>query len=276
MKIKHIIFSFVIISACRTNVEKSDDQSTVFEVDTTLNAIFDSANVEGSILIFDSKAKRYISNNYDRAKTGFLPASTFKIPNTLIGLETGIIKPGDKIFKWDGEPRRLKTWESDMDIRQAFKTSCVPCYQELARKVGVERMRQMLEKFNYGNMVFDSSSIDLFWLEGESKITQFQQINFLKRFYFNELPVKDSTNYYMRQIMFEEEVGGCKVSSKTGWAIRNEQNIGWYVGFLEKQNEVYFFAVNLQPNDDFNMDMFGMIRKQIAYKSFIKLGIMNE
>ena len=109
-------------------------------------------------------------------KLARLPASTFKIVNTIVGLETGIIISDTSLFLWDGRARRLKQWDKNLTLAQAFKVSCVPCYQELARGVGYDRMKLKMESFKYGEMVFDTSSIDRFWLEGESKISQFGQI----------------------------------------------------------------------------------------------------
>ncbi len=275
MKLNYLIVLLAIISACQQKQEKKVVKNFIYEVDTTLNVIFDSANVEGSILILDYKSMKFISNNFERAKTGFLPASTFKIPNTIIGLETRVVNTNEVIFKWDGQPRRIEAWEKDMDLKQAFRSSCVPCYQELARKVGATRMKMMLEKLIYGNMKVDSSNIDIFWLEGESKISQMEQVDFLERFYFKKLPISDSTHQLMKNILIEEEGQGYVLSAKTGWAIRNDNNIGWYVGYIEKSGEVYFFAVNIEPRQSFNMDMFPMIRKQITLKSLDKLGIIN-
>ncbi|MFT6938341.1 MAG: beta-lactamase class D, partial [Saprospiraceae bacterium] len=157
----------------------------------TFQMIVDSNQVSGSILIYDSKNDTYYSNDFERAATEFLPASTFKVTNSIIGLETGVLKDRNHLFKWDGEPRRLKNWEADLTLAEAYKASCVPCYQEVARTIGTERMNEYLKKLDYGNMEIADSMIDIFWLEGEFKISQKQQIDFLKRFYNKELPISD-------------------------------------------------------------------------------------
>lgn len=69
-------------------------------------------------------------------------------------------------------------------LKMLLEFSCVPCYQEIARKIGTIKMKEYLEKFEYKNMIFDSLTIDNFWLEGNSKISQKQQIDFLRKFYF--------------------------------------------------------------------------------------------
>lgn len=230
--------------------------------------ILDSANVSGSILIFDPARNVYYSNDFGRFEIGHLPASTFKIPNSIIALETGVIENDSTVINWDGEKRRRGDWEKDLSFQDAFHVSCVPCYQEIARKIGVERMKEYLEKLDYGNMIVDSANIDLFWLEGESKISQFEQIDFLYRFYKSLLPVSKRTEDVMKRLMFIEETDGWKLSGKTGWSIRNGNNNGWFVGYLEKGGEVYFIATNIDPRTEFNMDLFPVIRKEISMKAF--------
>ena len=188
--------------------------------------ILDSLKVNGSILIFDVRNKTYYSNNFSWAKTGIIPASTFKIPNSIIALETGIIKNDSSIFKWNGEKRRLKKWEEDLTFKKAFQVSCVPCYQEIARKIGVKRMKSYLKKLNYNGMVFDTLTIDDFWLQGKSKFSQMQQIDFLERLYLSKLPISKRNENIMKDIMQIEKTEGYVLSGKSGWGMRNEINNG--------------------------------------------------
>jgi beta-lactamase class D len=237
--------------------------------------ILDSANVVGSVLVYDPQTNIAYSNDFKRCDKGYLPASTFKIPNSIIALETGVVENDSTLFKWNGEKRRLPVWEQDLIFKDAFQVSCVPCYQEIARKVGVQRMKQWLDTLNYGNMVVDSATIDLFWLEGDSKITMNQQLDFLQRLYNGELPIKERTLEIMKRLMLTEANDSWKFSGKTGWAIRNGNNIGWFVGYLEKGNNVYFVVTNIEPNESFNMDFFPKIRTQISLGAFRKLRLID-
>jgi beta-lactamase class D len=230
-------------------------------------AILDSAGVEGVILVFDSNANSFYSNDFEKCSLGHLPASTFKIPNSIIALETGVIDSDSTLIPWDGQPRRLPQWEKDLYFREAFHVSCVPCYQEIARKIGVQRMQENLEKLGYGDMVVDSSTIDLFWLEGESMISPFQQVDFLRRFFRAELPISSRTYSIMKRLMVIEESDSARLSGKTGWSIRNGNNNGWFVGYLETGGNVVFIATNIDPKAEFNMDMFAVIRKEISMKA---------
>ncbi len=278
---KHLaLFALLsILLSCSQPVQKpkaaANDTWRTEVVRPDFRQILDSANVESSVLVYDLQSDTAYSNDFTRCDMGFLPASTFKIPNSIIALETGLVEDDSTLFKWDGEKRRLPVWEQDLIFRDAFQFSCVPCYQEIARKIGVERMKEYLAKLNYGNMVVDSATIDLFWLEGESTITMNQQLDFLKRFYYSELHISERTYEIMKRLMLIESNDSWKFSGKTGWAIRNGNNIGWFVGYLEKGNKVYFIITNIEPNEAFNMDLFPKIRTQISLGAFRKLGLIE-
>lgn len=237
----------------------------------TFQMIVDSNQVSGSILIYDSKNDTYYSNDFERAATEFLPASTFKVTNSMIGLETGVLKDSNHLFKWDGEPRRLKNWEADLTLAEAYKASCVPCYQEVARTIGTERMNEYLKKLDYGNMEIADSMIDIFWLEGEFKISQKQQIDFLKRFYNKELPISDRTFDIMRKLMVLDENENYTLSGKTGWAILNDNNIGWFIGFVEKGDNVYYMATNVTSLNQNETGNFAQVRLQIGLEALKSL-----
>lgn len=226
-------------------------------------------------MIYDLEKETYYSNDFKWTKIGNLPASTFKITNSIIALETGVVKDDSTLFKWDGKKRWLKSWEQDLIFKDAFHFSCVPCYQDVARRIGANRMNEYLDKLDYGNMIVDSSNIDIFWLEGDSRITQFQQINFLKRFFESKLPISKRTEKRMKKLMVIEENKNYKLSGKTGWSVRNGNNNGWFVGYIEIESKIYFFATNLSPKESFNMEMFSMIRKEITLKAFKKLNIIK-
>ena len=240
-----------------------------------LQQLLDGTAVSGAILIYDAQDDVFHSNNFSWCEKGFLPASTFKVPNTIIALETAIAENENTLFSWDGQPRRMPVWEQDMNLREAFHYSCVPCYQEIARRVGPERMNEWLAKLNYGKMLVSPEKIDLFWLEGDSRITPFEQLDFLLRYYFKELPISEQTYNIMKSLMVIESHDDWTLSGKTGWAIREGNNTGWFVGYLEKGNEVFFIATCIEPTEDFNMDMFNIIRRQISMEALRVMGIIK-
>lgn len=235
--------------------------------------LLDTAQVEGVLLIYARKQAQYYTNDYARAKQGQLPASTFKIPHSIIALETGVVPDTSTLFRWDGRPRFLKVWEQDMTFREAFHRSCVPCYQEVARAVGLKRMRAQLGRLDYGTMQVDSLNLDRFWLAGRSQISPMEQIDFLRRLYRAELPIGERTNALIRKMIVMETEKGYRLSGKTGWSIRGEENNGWFVGYLETAGETYFFATNISPLPGFPMARFAALRKELTYQALTHLGV---
>jgi len=232
-------------------------------------------NVRGSILIYDLNNKTYYSNDYDWAKSGRIPASTFKIPHSLIALELGITKNEASVFRWDGEKRAYKLWQQDLTFKQAFHYSCVPCYQEIARKVGTRDMNTFMKEFNYGTMDIHNNNIDEFWLVGESKINQYEQIDFLKRLYLSHLPISMRTDQLFKQLFIVKQTTDYILRAKTGLAVKNGNYNTWYVGYIEKAQNVYFFATNISPKGSEHKSLVKK-RKGITIKAMEQLHFLSR
>ena len=248
-----------------------DSEKLKFVHRSEFQDLLDSADVVGSILIYDTKNEVYYSNDFEWAKKGYLPASTYKIPNSIIGLETGEIESDQTIFKWDGEEKWLKAWEQDLVLRDAFQFSCLPCYQELARKIGPDRMKDHVARLKYGQMDINTNTTDNFWVLGNSRITQLEQIDFLRRLYNHELPISERTESIMKDIMFVEDVKDDKLYAKTGLSNVNDAYNGWYVGYLAGPNNTYFFATNVEPGEAFDFNTFVQQRIKVTKKAFALL-----
>jgi beta-lactamase class D len=228
-----------------------------------LQTIFDKHGLRGTMIIVDPSKGAPFGHNPALWDSGYLPASTFKIPNSLIALETGVTDT-NYIFRWDGKKRRLPQWEQDLTLKQAFAVSCVPCFQEVARKIGPERMKEYLAKLNYGNMDVTLENIDLFWLEGNSRISPRQQVDFLRRLNEGTLPVSRGTMAIMNDIMTNERTGDFTLRGKTGWAIRNGNNYGWFVGWLETAGRTIYLATLVEPKDQKKVTDFATARKTVT------------
>lgn len=271
-----IILCFACIDKKKETVkEHKSDTIEIRHQSQEFQSILDYADVKGSILIYDFQKNMYHSNDFAWANTGKLPASTFKIANSIIALETGVVENDSTLFKWNGQQRGLKVWEQDLIFREAFHLSCVPCYQDVARRIGSERMNYYLSKLEYGNMNVDSVNVDMFWLEGKSKISQFQQIDFLKRFYEKKLLISSRTQSLMKGLMVIQENEDYKLSGKTGWSIRDGNNNGWFVGFVETEKGTYFFTANVEPVGEFNQNSFIKARKEVVHKALEQLEIID-
>lgn len=210
---------------------------------------FQDLGIEGSILIYDLNRDRTYQHNPDRNAKPFLPASTFKILNSLIALETGVIENELSILTWDGVERTIPVWNRDLNMQTAFKVSAVWFYQVLARRIGPERMQQWVTKVGYGNRTIGSTAdIDTFWLTGQLRITPQEQIEFLRRLQGNKLPFSENAIATLKDIMIVEQTPDYILRAKTGWAPAAQ--FGWYVGYIEQNDNVYFFATNINIRDE--------------------------
>jgi len=206
--------------------------------------IFTGFHVKGTFLLYDLNNDTYSVYDKERLDKAFLPASTFKILNSLIALETGAIKDQCETIEWDRRTWRFDEWNQDQTLQSAFRNSVVWAYQELARRIGRKLMQYWVDKADYGNRDI-SDEIDTFWLQGELRISARQQLEFLKKLYKNQLPFSQRNMDIVKEIMMVEQEGKYMLRGKTGWVSRGTPQIGWFVGWLEKANNVYFFALNI-------------------------------
>ena len=225
----------------------SQTEPKIEQLSAQFSQHFANLGIKGSIIIYDLNDDISYQHNLERNNTAFLPASTFKIPNSLIALETGIIESDVDVLTWDGIQRDLEQWNQDLNLRLAFKYSGVWFYQVLARKIGYQQMQDFVNRIQYGNrQIGNKDDIDTFWLSGESRITPQEQINFLRRLYQNDLPFSQRNINIVKDIAIVEQTPDYTLRAKTGWATSSNPQVGWYVGYLEQNDNVYFFATNLE------------------------------
>lgn len=269
MRYSILLLCSLLLLSCSASKQKRNDNFA-----ETFSSILNKYDLVGTLLVYDAQKGIFYSNDFTGAEKGNLPASTFKIPNTIIALETKVMHSDNSIIKWNGEDRHRQELEKDLTLREAFQASCVPCYQEIARKIGTTQMKSYLEKLKYNNMVVNDQTLDYFWLGGNSKITPFEQITFLENLYSQKLPITDATYAMMKKIMLLEKTDAHTLYGKTGWS--NDQNInnGWFVGFVEKQNKTYYFALNVEPKDPENLTKFAAGRKQVVLEALSKMNIL--
>ncbi|KST63066.1 class D beta-lactamase [Mastigocoleus testarum] len=233
-----------VLGTSKLIIQSSNNMSVAQKINFERH--FHKLGVEGSILIYDLNKNKTYEHNPSRNAKSFLPASTFKILNSLIALETGVLNDELSVFTWDGIKRDFPQWNRDLNMREAFKNSAVWFYQVIARRVGHEEMQKWVTKVGYGNQKIGSKEdIDTFWLKGEIRITPQEQIQFLQRLYKNDLPFSERSQSIVKDIAIIEQTPNYTIRAKTGWAARTTPQIGWYVGYLERDNNTYFFTVNI-------------------------------
>ncbi len=237
--------------------------------DLDLGRLFSDRSSEGTIVLSSLDGSTTYIHNKKRAEKRLLPCSTFKIPNTLIALDEGAVTDEKEIFKWDGKDKGWHRWNKDQTIETAFPFSCVWFYQELAKRVGNEAYLTHFGKLNYGN---EKTGPDLttFWLDGDLRISPLEQIRFLKKLYREELPFKKRHIQLVKRLMIIEKTPQYTLRAKTGWAMRIKDQYGWYIGYVEADQKVWFFAMNM----DIEKNSDAAYRKEITMETLKVKGII--
>ncbi len=240
--------------------------------DPAIAALFSNAGVTGTVLIESARTGQRFVHNETRMQHAFTAASTFKVFNTLIALEEGVIAGAHAVMPWDGTHYEIADWNHDQTLESAFKVSCVWCYQELARRVGASKYPAYLRQAKYGQLrePFDGTQ---FWLNGSLTISAEQQVAFLKQLVERRLPYRASSYDTLKTIMRVETTPRYRLYAKTGWAARTTPGIGWYVGYVEAADDTWLFALNLDTRSTADLSL----RKQIALDALQTKGVLpNE
>jgi len=244
------------------------------DIDNSLGKYFKENKVEGCFALLNNSTGRFSIYNLERYRdSAYLPASTFKIVNSLIGLQTGVITNDSMVIKWDGVVRSVPAWNKDLSMYEAFRVSAVPYYQEVARRIGKDTMQQWLDTLSYGTKKI-TSPIDTFWLDNSLKITPDEQLGLVKKLYFNQLPFHERNQEIVRTAMLMEDKPEYKLSYKTGWGFKeNGNNLGWMLGYIEENKHPYFFVLNIEsPEKDFDMPT---VRMKMLKDILAQLGFMQ-
>jgi beta-lactamase class D len=224
------------------------------EIRQSLARHFADAGTEGTFVGYKVEDYIVIASDQDRSGEGKLPASTFKIPNSLIALETGVVEDPDKdVFKWDGVKRAIEAWNKDHTLRSAIAVSAFPVYQEIARRIGEGRMQRYVDLFDYGNRDI-GGGIDQFWVSGNLRIDPVQQVDFLDRLRRGSLPISKRSQYFVRDILPVTKVGDAVIRAKSGLTAADHGSLGWMVGWAEKGGAATVFALNMDCREPRHID----------------------
>jgi len=203
---------------------------------------------EGAFVFIDGASGKKTVFNEGVAAEKLPPCSSFKIWNSLFGLEEGVLKsPDAPFYVWDGVKRGLDDWNRDLTLKQAFQVSCVPAYQGLAREIGEEKMRAWVKKIGYGDGD-TAAGIDVFWLPAEGRktilISAEEQAELLRRLVSGEMPFSEKTVQELREIMRVKTTDKGELFGKTGSGAGADgtYRLGWFVGFVQSGGSVHPFA----------------------------------
>lgn len=243
MKVAKFVFAWLFIACCGDAAASAQDLSSFFK------------GTKGAFVLYDLKNNHYVRYNEQRCRERFSPKSTFKVPNSLIGLESGVIRDAEFVIPWNREKYPPQAdwnqepfihWGKDQTLRSALKHSVLWYYRELALRAGEQQMKKYVTAFDYGNKDI-TGRVDNFWLNNTLKISADEQVEFLKAFYTGRLPVSKRSIQIVKDILVFEQAPAYKLSAKTGGGpIAEGIYIGWFVGYLETKGNVYFFATNIE------------------------------
>ena len=241
-------------------------------VDDSLGKYFKEANAVGCFALLDNTTGEFTVYNLARYRdSAFLPASTFKIVNALIGLQTGVISSDSMVIPWDGIKRPFPEWNKDLTMYEAFRVSAVPYFQEVARRIGKDTMQQWLDSLHYGTEKI-KSRIDTFWLDNSLKIKPDEQLGLAKKLYFGQLPFDKRPQSIVKKVMLQENNSNYQLSYKTGWGYTENGNaLGWVVGWIEENIHVYFFVLNIEgPHNTDAAVRMNILKGILNHEGFMK------
>ncbi len=258
MKIKSaIIFTtigvIVLVSIPSLSVIAAENYEYTFANNRTeyedLSPYFEG--YEGSFVLYDALADQYQIYNEDKSNERTSPDSTYKIYSALFALETGNITKDDSSFNWDGTYYAFDSWNKNQDLYSAMKNSVTWYFQALDKKTGLINLKTYLEQINYGNSDL-SGGLSEYWLESSLKISPIEQVELLKAFYTNQFEFEENNIQTVQDSLLLSESNGAILSGKTGTGVINGKNTnGWFIGYVERNGNTYFFATNIQ-NDDYS------------------------
>lgn len=284
MKLRQFVFGILFIGLLFSCSTKRKDNHLTLKNDEVLvrqdfKKYFDQCNVEGAIAIYDNQNHTWILSDTVGTRKETLPASTFKIINLLIALETKTIASENDIVKWPGSIDTIKydyrpNIYHDITVKEAFEVSAGWAFIELAKKIGKDNYKKYLSLCHYGNVNLSQTDPD-FWNFGAFGISPINQVEFLKNLYEEKLPFSKRNIDIVKKVMITEQNDDYTIRSKTGWTRENNINTGWWVGYIENKNGPYFFATRLLQDRKLNASNFGNCRKEITKSVFKDLNIIN-
>ncbi|WP_106498327.1 BlaR1 family beta-lactam sensor/signal transducer [Lentibacillus sp. Marseille-P4043] len=241
-----------------------DNKQTVYE---DLSAFFNE--YEGSFVLYDLQEKQYNIYNKDKSTLRVSPNSTYKIYSALFALESDIITRNDNSLKWNGNSYPYQSWNQNQNLFTAMENSVTWYFQQLDKKVQMKNIESYLDKIQYGNQNL-SGGIEDYWLESSLKISPIEQVQTLKDFYTNQFGFNGKNIQFVKDAIKLETKDSATLYGKTGTGTVNGKNVnGWFIGYVETENNTYFFATNIENNHHTSGSKAAEITKSILHNKGI-------
>jgi beta-lactamase class D len=190
----------------------------------------------------------------DVCETRFSPCSSFKIPLSLIGFDSGVLKnEKEPEMEWkEGYHEGLKEFhhfEASWPEKW-MKTSAVWYSQEaVTKKIGMEKFEKYVKELNYGNVDLSgdenkNNGLTHSWLESSLKISPLEQIEFLEKMLNKKFKISDRAYEMTEKITYIKDINGWRLHGKTGSCSQKNDDgsknpnrfAGWFVGWIEKDD----------------------------------------
>lgn len=84
-----------------------------------------------------------------------------------------------------------------------------------------------------------------FWLGTSLQISPREQVEILKRMYHYNLPFSRRNIDIVKKIITLDTRNGAKLSGKTGSSAIGPNGIGWFIGYVETEGNIYYFATEI-------------------------------
>lgn len=226
-------------------------------------ATFEAYGADGAFVLYEPESGTLYRSSAVEATARRLPASTFKVYNALVALETGVVRDPDSLFVWDGVEREVAEWNRDHSLRSGMEASTVWLYQRVAAAVGRERYASAFAREPFGNGAV-GADVTRFWLDGPLAISPDEQVAFLDRLRRGALAFRPEVQATVRGLLVRYPEAGGTLVGKTGWGGFGDpeaEQIGWLVGWVERarphpqgRGTVAVFALQVRPRSpDFDM-----------------------
>lgn len=214
--------------------------------------------------------------------TRYSPASTFKIPLSLMGYDAKILQD-EAHPEWPFKKEYdlyVNVWKGPHNPRTWMRDSCVWYSQVLTQKLGMDKFKEYIVKFNYGNQDVSgdkgkNNGLTDSWLSSSLEISPEEQTIFLQKLIDNKLPASIKAHKITKNILFKEELpGGWKLYGKTGSGrLANNLQHGWFIGWIEKGGRTIIFANHIADNKKQNISASSRARNEAQSKL---LELINE
>ena len=202
-----------------------------------------------NFLLYDLNEEKWLCEEGPHCDERFSPCSSFKIPLSIMGFDSGILQ-NEFSPKWlfvEGYFDKLDKWKQPHTPSMWMRNSCVWFSQVLTTMLGMRLFEQYIQLFDYGNMDLTGdrgkfNGLTNAWLESSLKISPREQIFFLEKLVRGTLPVSQNAMEMSKRILFLEEINGWKLYGKTGSG--NQMNVkqGWFIGWIEKNDQSIVFV----------------------------------